>query len=167
MAIKGKTIPLRPAYCKQRESERASERVRDAVWRCRRWRKEEKGQRNVTAGRASGPQRPQCSMSYFTSHYTVITFGSQCRCDCGQWKKNITHYFRCILYFNCINLRGILLWPHHCFQRGVYERKRWNKEETENWISYHTESSEGRLSGTWWLLSRISAASKLSISTLA
>lgn len=31
MAIKGKTILLRPAYCKQ--AERKLERVRDAVWR--------------------------------------------------------------------------------------------------------------------------------------
>lgn len=31
MAIKGKTILLRPAYCKQ--AERKVERARDAVWR--------------------------------------------------------------------------------------------------------------------------------------
>lgn len=48
MAIKGKTILLRPAYCKQ--AERKVERARDAVWRgaeneesSKKWRREGRG----------------------------------------------------------------------------------------------------------------------------
>lgn len=134
MAIKGKTIPLRPAYCKQRESERASERVRDAVWRCRRWRKEEKGQRNVTAGRASGPQRPQCSMSYFTSHYTVITFGSQCRCDCGQWKKTL----RIIL--GAFYILTVLICAASCCGRTTVFKEEFTREKDETKKKQKTES---------------------------
>lgn len=50
MAIKGKTILLRPAYCKQ--AERKVERARDAVWRgaeneesSKKWRRGGEGER--------------------------------------------------------------------------------------------------------------------------
>lgn len=97
-------------------------------------------------------------MSYFISHYTVITIHSCCRCDCSQWKNIIiilVAFYIFILIISLASYRGHFT----VFLREFYKKKRQKKLNH----CCHTEKSEKTLLGTCWLLCRISGASKLSM----
>lgn len=97
-------------------------------------------------------------MSYFISHYTVITIHSCCRCDCSQWKNIrliLVAFYIFILIISLASYRGHFT----VFLREFYKKKRQKKLNH----CCHREKSEKTLLGTCWFLCRISGALKLSM----
>lgn len=114
MAIKGKTILLGPAYCKQ--AERKVERVRDAVWRGAENEKKEKKKKQWRVKQEEGRRTEEATLPIFCLPFTGNGIVSiKPNISKNVWQEYVIFLTICqftIHFFHCLHFPPYQHLPH-------------------------------------------------------